>query len=183
VTAWQMAANTPQLQYARADGYRIIVVPEDIARALGKLTDLNGNPMTDLDAYRDAWNNSFSFSFVEPGGMTAAERAVYEQTAAIAVLAGLDLAESGAPAILISETMRLNDTGYPVLGVWEPHERRVVVRRDQLAGLASYAGTLLHEIGHVRSDTADGTLEFEHELTDLLGTIAALVLSDRRAGP
>jgi len=182
VTAWQMAANTPQLQYARADGYRIIVVPEDIARALGKLTDLNGNPMTDLDAYRDAWNNSFSFSFVEPSGMTGAERAVYEYTAAIAGLAGLDLAGPGAPAVLISETMRLNDTGYPVLGVWEPQDHRIVVRRDQLAGLAGYAGTLLHEIGHVRSDTADGTLEFEHELTDLLGTIAALVISGPRAG-
>ncbi len=75
VTAWQMAANTPQLQYAREDGYRIVVVPEDIARALGKLTDLNGNPMTDLDAYRDAWNNSFSFTFVEPSAMSDAERA------------------------------------------------------------------------------------------------------------
>jgi hypothetical protein len=186
VTAWQMAANTPQLQYAREDGYRIIVVPEDIGRALSKLTDLNGNPMTDLDAYRDAWNNSFSFSFVDPSQMTGAERAVYEQTAAIGALAGTDLAGPGAPAVLISETMRLNDTGYPVLGVWEPQDHRVVVRRDQLASLPSYAGVLLHEIGHVRSDTADGTLEFEHELTDLLGTIAALALggvSSGRAGP
>ncbi len=177
VTAWQMAANTPQLQYARADGYRIIVVPEDIARALGSMSDLNGKPMTDLDAYRDAWNDSFSFSFIDPTAMTAAERGVHDQTAAIAALAGTDLARPGAATVLISETMRLNDTGYPVLGVFEPQHQRIIIRRDQLASLPTYAGTLLHEIGHLRSDTADGTLEFEHELTDLLGTIAATALT------
>ena len=183
VTAWQMAANTPQLQYAREDGYRIVVVPEDIARALGKLTDLNGNPMTDLDAYRDAWNNSFSFTFVEPAAMSDAERAVYDRTAAIAALAGTDLAQPAAPAVRISETMRLNDTGHPVLGVWEPQHHRIVIRRDQLAGLPMYAGTLLHEIGHHRSRTDDGTLEFEQQLTELLGRIAATALAHVTAPP
>src|SRR5262249_17070351 len=146
VTAWQMAANTPQLAYARADGYRIVVVPEDIARALGSMTDLNGNPMTDLAAYRDAWNDSFSFTFVDRAAMTAAERQVHDHTAAIAALIGADLARPDAPAVLVSETMRLNDTGYPVLGVWEQEERRIVIRRDQLADLRTYAGTLLHEL-------------------------------------
>jgi hypothetical protein len=176
VTAWQMAANTPQLQYAREDGYRIIVVPEDIARALSKLTDLNGNPMTDLDAYRDAWNNSFAFTFIDLPAMTVTERHIYQQTAAIAALAGTDLTSAGAPAVRISETMRLNDTGHPVLGVWEPQHRRIVIRRDQLAGLATYAGTLLHEVVHQRSNTGDATLEFEQQLTDLLGKIAARAL-------
>jgi hypothetical protein len=180
VTAWQMAANTPQLQYAREDGYRIVVVPEDISRALSKLTDLNGNPMTDLAAYRDAWNNSFAFTFIEPAGMSAAERAVFDRTASIAALAGTDLAASGAPAILISETMRLNDTGFPVLGVWEPQHRRIVIRRDQLADLATYAGTLLHEVVHQRSNTGDATLEFEQHLTGLLGTVATLALNAER---
>jgi len=183
VTAWQMAANTPQLQYARDDGYRIVVVPEDIARALGKLTDLNGNPMTDLDAYRDAWNNSFSFTFVEPAAMSDAERAVYDFTAAIAALAGTDLAQPAAPAVRISETMRLNDTGHPVLGLWEPQHHRIVIHRDQLAGLPAYAGTLLHEIGHHRSGTDDGTLEFEQQLTELLGRIATTALAQLNAPP
>jgi hypothetical protein len=177
VTAWQMAANTPQLEYARADGYRIIVVPEDIARALGSMTDLNGNPMTDLDAYRKAWNDSFSFNFVDQAAMTVAERDVHDRTSAIGALVGTGLDRKGAPIVLISETMRLNDIGYPVLGVWDPAERRIIIRRDRLASLATYAGTLLHEIGHMRSDTSDGTLEFEQELTDLLGAVAAAALA------
>ena len=78
--------------------------------------------------------------------------------------------------MLISETMRLNDAGSPVLGIWESAERRVVIRRDQLSGIASYAGTLLHEIGHMVSGSSDGTLDFEVVLSELLGRVAATVL-------
>ncbi|HLL64196.1 MAG TPA: hypothetical protein VK453_00435 [Micromonosporaceae bacterium] len=177
VTAAQMAANTPQVTYAQADGYRIVVVPDAIARSLAAMTDLDGNPMTDLNAYRQAWNDSFAFNFVDPAAMTAAERTVHDRTRAIAALVGTDLSQPTAPVVLISETMRLNDTGYPVLGVWEPAHARIVIRRDQLTDLPSYAGTLLHEIGHLRSNTPDGTLAFERELTDLLGIVAATALS------
>jgi hypothetical protein len=69
----------------------------------------------------------------------------------------------------ISETMRLSDRGDPVLGQWEAHEHQIVIRRDTLQDLASYVGTLLHEIGHVLSGTTDATLDFENELSRLLG--------------
>lgn len=175
VSAWQMAEDTAQLRYARDDGYRIVVVPEDIAVALGRLTDLNGNPMVNLNRYRDEWNDSFTFAFVDPAAMTPAERAVYQRTNEVAALARIDLAKRGVP-VRISETMRLNDSGDPVLGLWEPGERRIVIRRDMLASLGTYAGTLLHEITHMASATRDGTLDFEDELTRLLGLLAAAAL-------
>lgn len=175
VSAWQMGEDTAQLRYARDDGYRIVIVPEDIAFRLGSMTDLNGNPMVNLNRYRDEWNDSFTFSFVEPAAMTSAERAVYRRTTEIGVLARVDLARRKVP-VLISETMRLNDAGDPVLGVWEPIEHRIVIRRDTLQDLGKYAGTLLHEITHMDSGTHDGTLDFESELTSLLGVLAAQAL-------
>jgi hypothetical protein len=180
VTAWQMMGDTAQLRYARDDGYRIVVVPEDIARSLGGLTDLSGRPLVDLDKYRNEWNDSFSFTFVGPDLMTLAESEVFSRTQEIGALAGVDLARRKI-AVLISETMRLNDTGDPVLGIWESSEQRIVVRRDQVADLARYAGTLLHETGHMTSGTTDGTLEFESELSRLLGMTAAAAL--RATGP
>ncbi len=175
VTAWQMADDTVQLQYAREDGYRVVVVPEDIAHALGRLTDLHGRPLVDLEKYRNDWNDSFSFAFIHQNDMTPAERTVYGRTREIAALAGVDLVRQKVQ-ILVSETMRLNDVGNPVLGIWEGATQRIVIRRDQLAGLATYAGTLLHEIGHMTSKTTDGTLEFESELSRLLGITAATAL-------
>ena len=49
--------------------------------------------------------------------------------------------------------------------------------------IASYAGTLLHEIGHMASGTTDGTLEFESALSRLLGltAVAALKHQERAA--
>jgi hypothetical protein len=98
VTAWQMAGDTAQSRYALDDGYRLVVVPEDIARSLGCLTDLNGEPLVDLGRYRDEWNDSFSFTFVEPAAMTPAEQAVYARTTDIAALACVDFTrqDSGA---------------------------------------------------------------------------------------
>ncbi len=139
VTAWQMAGDTAQLRYARDDGYRIVVVPEDIARSLGGLTDLNGRPLIDLDRYRNEWNESFSFTFVEAAAMTPAERAAFGRTQEIGALAGVDLARRNT-VVLISGTMRLNETGNPVLGIWEAAERRIVIRRDQLGELTRYGG-------------------------------------------
>jgi hypothetical protein len=178
VTTWQLGGDTAQMQYAKDDGYRIVVVPEDIARSLGDLTDLNGRPLVDLDRYRDEWNDSFSFSFIDSAAMTSAERAVFSRTGEIGALARVDLARRKT-AVLISETMRLNETGNPVLGVWEEAAQRIVIRRDQLTGLGRYAGTLLHEIGHMTSGTPDRSLEFESELSRLLGITAATALGEQ----
>lgn len=183
-SAWQMAEDTAQLRYARGDGYRIVVVPEDIAMALGSLTDLNGDPMVNLGCYRDEWNDSFTFSFVEPAAMTPAEHALYQRTNEIAALAHVDLSKRRV-SVRISETMRLSASGDPVRGLWESAERRIVIRRDTLRDVGTYAATLLHEITHMDSGTLDGTLEFENELTRLLGLIAAQALpasSGRRWG-
>ncbi len=153
------------------------MVPEDIARSLGGLTDLDGRPLVDLDRYRNEWNESFSFLFVGAAAMTPTEQAAFGCTQEIGVLAGVDLARRRT-AVLISETMRLNETGNPVLGVWEATERRIVIRRDQLSELARYAGTLLHEIAHMVSGAQDGSLDFESELSRLLGMTAATALGD-----
>ena len=79
-------------------------------------------------------------------------------------------------SVEISETMRLNEAGDPVLGLWEPEERRIVIRRDQLSALDQFAATFLHEVGHMASGTADGTVAFEVELSRLLGLAAAAAL-------
>jgi hypothetical protein len=76
--------------------------------------------------------------------------------------------------IAISETMRLGATGYAeATGVWEPKEGRIVIKRDRLATLASYAGTLLHEVAHAATSTADVSAPFEEALTAELGVIAS----------
>jgi len=177
VTVWQLREASPQLRYAEDDGYRLVTVPDDIAAALGRLTDLDGRPMMDLGAYREAWNESFQYSFVDPADLTQPERAVFTRADDIAQLAGIAIGHGRIRQLLVSETMRMSPRGDMVLGMWDPAERRIIVRRDQLHTLARFAGTLLHELGHAISGTSDGSMEFEAELTRLPGQVASLRLS------
>lgn len=174
ITALELEKGSPQIQYAKDDGYRLVVVPENIVRALQKHTDLEGEPLVDLERYRQSWNDSFSFMFIDPTALSVAEQKVFALVGPVTELAGLSLKRVGVDAILISETMRLADDGSQVmLGVFEDVERRIVIRRDQLTHAAAFCGTLLHELAHARSGVDDGTFEFEDELTRLLGKISA----------
>jgi hypothetical protein len=175
VTPWQ--TGMVAVQYAVDDGYRAVIVPENIARKLATLTDLDGNPILDLSRYQQQWNESFTFSFVEPADLTAAERDVYALVDTLAAIAEVDLTAAGVRAVRVSETMRLNEHGDQVLGLWDPSERHIVIRRDQLGDPARFAGTFLHEVTHAISGTVDGTLAFEDALTTGLGVVANTALN------
>jgi len=69
--------------------------------------------------------------------------------------------------------MRREESGMESVGLWEQAKRRIVVKRDQLKNLESYAGTLLHETAHALSGAGDVSREFELELTRIIGQISA----------
>jgi hypothetical protein len=165
--------------YARDDGYRVVIVPEDIARSLRGLTDLNGNPMVDLRSFQDTWNESFTFDFVAPEDLDDDERSIYDLTDAVLEIAGVDVEEADIEEILVSETMRLDEGGAEIIGVFDHGSRQIVIRRDQLGSLVSWAGTLLHEATHAESGAGDCTFAFEEALTHRLGAIAEAALQQR----
>jgi hypothetical protein len=157
-----------------------VPVPNNIRRKLKDAVDITGNPIVDLDRYRAQWNESFQFSFVDPADLTADERAVFERTDHILGLRG------GRPRqikdVLISTTMRLGASGYAeAAGVWEPKQGRIVIKRDQLASLDAYAGTLLHEVAHAVSGASDISAGFEDALTAETGVVATRGLASRSA--
>jgi hypothetical protein len=175
LTPSELAEARSFVDHARSDGYRVIVVPDNIRQKLPVLTDLSGVPIRDLTHYRQEWDQSFQFSFVPVEQLTSGERAIWEKTDAIFLLAG------GRPRylrdVLISETMRLQQQGYSeAAGVWDPGDQRIIIKRSQLADLAEYAGTLLHELVHARSGADDVSMAFEDALTRELGNIVACQL-------
>lgn len=176
LTSTELSMASRFVEYARNDGYQVIVVPDTIRHKLPQITDLSGAPIRDLLRYREEWDESFQFSFVPVEQLVPVELAVWERTQVILDLVG------GLPKcvqeILISETMRLQSHGYSeAVGLWDPADQRIIVKRDQLSCLADYAGTLLHEIVHARSGTVDFSLAFEEALTRELGDIVARLLT------
>jgi hypothetical protein len=166
----------PAVVHAVEEGYRMVIVPDDIARALGSMTDLEGRPMFDLTAFQQEWNESFVYDFVATEDLSEAEQAIYALTAPAAKLAGVNLAKLKL-SVAISETTRLSLGPNEVVGVWERAEKRIVIRRDQLASAQRYCGTFLHELTHAMTDLPDLCLEFEEALTVKMGTVAATGLA------
>jgi hypothetical protein len=176
VTAMQFYTSAGLISRAKADGYEIVVVPENVAAKLGTLEDIEGNALRDLNEYRQEWNASFEYEFVEPDALTPAERAVY---ALGEKLLGLVAKEAKRiRSVRISETMRINTyDGNEAVGVWDESNREVIVKRSQLAAAETFLGTLLHEIGHAYSGAPDINEVFEGALTHLLGRTGAAAVT------
>src|SRR6185312_1883494 len=114
---------------------------------------------------------SFTFDFVDADALSDDEHNVLSQRDAIAALAG------GLPShvsgVMVSNTMRVDfASGCDAVGLWDPETKSIVIRRDQLSSIQSFAGALLHEIIHAKTGYADVTREFELALTQLIGTAA-----------
>ncbi|MEA3055227.1 MAG: hypothetical protein QOD30_659 [Actinomycetota bacterium] len=179
VTARELGSAA--VAYARDDGLRAVVVPDDIVRALRTVTDLDGKPMFDLAAFNAEWNESFTFTFVPRSKMTKDERDIFDLTTDVLELADVDLDDAGVAAIKISETMRLDEGGSQVVGLCDHENGLIVIRRDQLADAATYFGTLLHEVEHAITGAHDCTFAFEDGLTTRLGVLAANALCQDEA--
>lgn len=176
VTAEQLMSNSSAVDHARGDGIHIITIPDTIQQEVSGMTDLSGAPIRDLGQYQSEWNNSFVFDFVEPGALAPCERVVFGQAQAIANLVG------GLPsrvrAVRFSNTMRVDfSTGSDALGLWDSETNSIVIRRDQLASLPDFAGTLLHELVHAETGYDDVTRDFEGALTAIIGKTASAALT------
>lgn len=162
---------------AISDGCEIIPIPENIKEKIRGLRDISGNIIRDMDQFKREWNESFEFKFISEKDMTPKERKVFRMTNAILGFVGGKPRE--VKEIKISETMRLELHSFTeAVGLWEETRRRVIIKRDQLRSLKDYAGTLLHEIAHVKSGSLDISSKFEQHLTSLIGMIIAKTIGE-----
>ena len=67
-------------------------------------------------------------------------------------------------------------TGQDTLGLWDPQNRWIILKRSLLTSLEAFAGTLLHEALHAKYALSDVSRDFEHYLTELCGKLAAQIL-------
>jgi hypothetical protein len=172
VTADELESGQAHLEYARREGLRIVTVPDRVHARLRGEKDVDGRPIRDLDEYITEWQDRFEYEFVDEAHLTDMERKVFSITEQIYSLACLDARWT----VSISETMQPAMLGNEVLGCWDPDGQRIVIRRDQLRSVESFAGILLHEIVHASTGTNDLTFEFEDALTEILGRLTASIL-------
>ena len=168
VTSQQMFTMGSTVQEARADGYKIVVVPDRLLARLSHLRDINGNPILDISGFVQVWNASFVYDFVDPSKLTKKERDVWSILPELNRLAG-DHARR-VKEVRISKTMRLDEGAYETEGVWD--SPNIVVKRTVLDSRRHFARVVLHEIAHASSLGNHGSLAFMAAIDDLAGIAA-----------
>jgi hypothetical protein len=164
-------SNADLLNHARADGYRVVTVPENIRNEIQDERDSEGNRLRDVGTYLEEYNESFEYDWVPEDEMTEDEREVWNHRDEILDL----LNDPPVEEIRVSETIRMTDRGEMANGVWDGNEQRIVIRRQQLNSVRDFASTLLHEVAHPRSGGApDLSKPFEDALTGLLGEVTEI---------
>ena len=178
VTSQQMFIMGATIQEARADGYKVIVIPDRLLARLSSLRDLNGNPILDISGFVQVWNASFTYDFIDPEKLNKAERAIWTILPELMRLAG-DHARR-VKEIRVSKTMRLDEGAYETEGVWD--SPNIVVKRSVLDSPRHFARVVLHEVAHASSGANHGSLAFMAAIDDLAGlaAVAATALTNRR---
>ncbi len=179
VTAEERTQRPDLVEHAVSDGLRTITIPE---RLKDKVSGAGGNkdaPVRLLSSYAQSFNESFKYDFVMEERLPEQEKKVFQLTSEI-----LELIGGKPPAvkeILISETMRPDEhVGFDADGVWIAATGQIIIKRSALSNREKFVGTLLHEIAHALSGASDISLQFENELTDLLGKVASVGISTHK---
>ena len=120
--------------------------------------------------YTQQKRESFSIEIIKPSTLSDNEKNIYLKTDVILNLVG------GKPScvkeIVIVKSL-YNGLNYMITGLWESSTGRILILRSQLSSLETYAGTLLHECAHATSRASDISREFETQLTNFIGLLAA----------
>ena len=171
VTPQEQSTEKHLLDYAKGDGLEIITIPNVIKEKIQGIEDVEGNMIRDISQYEQEYAESFEFEFISEAELTDSEKEVFSYKDKILNLVG------GKPKIVhdikISETLRVGSTVCGVAGLWKPSDGQIIIKREQLSNLRSFAGTLLHEIAHAKSGRPDIDQGFELALSDFLGKIGS----------
>jgi hypothetical protein len=181
LTSEELIEEKNLVDEAISQGNKIVVIPDNLRKRISGKKDIAGNIIRDLNQFYKEYQESFEFKFVSPEELNQSEKEIFNKTDKILSLIG------GKPPVVkeikISETIR-KEMGYSeTVGLWDPETGYIIIRRDMLASLEKYAGTLLHEVIHAISGTEDASREFEIALTDVLGKIVAKVLEGDQQAP
>ncbi|MDA0757033.1 MAG: ATP-binding protein [Crenarchaeota archaeon] len=171
VTPQEQSTEKHLLDYAKGDGKDVIIIPVIIREKIHGIKDIDGNVMIDVSQYQHEYNESFVFEFISESELTREEKEVFSCKDKIMKLVG------GKPKVVreikISETLREGSAVCGVEGLWQPKDGVIVIKRDLLSNLNSFAGTLLHEIAHAKSGYPDVDQNFESTLSEFLGEISS----------
>lgn len=176
ITSEDLQQNPSIIDEMKRGGYNPVVIPRNLAN---KMEDYNkgakeGEAFTTTNQFISDTQSKFKPTIISIEKLTEAEKKVYEKTEEILSIIG------GKPTqvreIQITEKIYDSEFYYETVGLWQPEEYRILIKRKQLRSISEYAGTLLHECAHAKSGAGDVNRDFESELTSIIGSLVSKLI-------
>ena len=182
VTPEELEESPSVIDEIKRSGNNVITIPSNIANKINEQnsrSDKNDRIIT-TSQFLSEQKERFKPTIISRDELTPEERAVYDKTDDILRLIG------GKPAQVMSieivdKIYEFEASSFETVGLWQSHERRILIKRKQLSDLSEYAGTLLHECAHASSGADDVSRVFELKLTKITGKLAGdLIMQSTR---
>lgn len=163
----------------RRDNKEPLIIPENLRHKIEGKSDFDGNPIVDINQYVSNYNDSFEFDFVQDSVLSKSEKKIYGYLDEIINVFGK--IPSTVKDIRISNNIRKDYFDNSVtLGVYDSSKELIVIHRNALKTLESFAGTLVHELIHAKTGLPDVNRDFETKLTNMIGKILSNFLKDKK---
>lgn len=173
VTPDEIANNNGSVnEILEESGKRIVFLPETVKNKAIK--ESNGAINT-IESVVKAYNESFNYVFIDVKQLTKKETINWMKIPVLLEKLNLSV---WFEKCFISE--RLKEYPDNTVGVWDNKLQKIVILRSQLQNETDLFGTVIHEIIHATTGAVDVSRYFESELTQMIGKLSAMILSDDR---
>ena len=172
VTARDMEDNPDTIDEMKISGRTPVYIPENIAAKMNEINYSGDSrrPFVTMERFCQEEQERFNPVIISENLLTEPEKTVYRNADKILALIG------GCPEavknIHVADKLYSVENGYETSGLWRPEKGEILIKRNQLASVECFAGTLLHECAHAVSNESDVSRGFELTLTDFLGKLA-----------
>lgn len=157
-----------------SSGKQFVTVPENLAKKLDSINDVNGESIVTSSTIFEEYRDSFQYEFINISDLTLPERKRYIRLTNWTVkFLGV---QDKKIKVKISKTLRPTIFGDDTLGEWIGFQNTIIIRRDTLKTDNEFLSTLIHEYIHATSGKADCTRDFEMALTNVIGNLAAALV-------
>ena len=150
----------------KESGREVVIVPDKAYDKLDGQNDYTGKEIGTFDTVIREYNSTFKYKFIPYSELDDNEKKVFDLKMRVL----LYYPNKYNRKILISETINTMISG-DTLGVYDPSENAIIIKRETLQNKAKFCEVLFHELVHSNTGFPDNNRSFENELGKIIGLL------------
>lgn len=167
-----------QVEILKQSGEELVLIPDNV---FGKISD---NINTFHNVF-DQYEKGFQYSFISYNELTEKEKDIFDSRKFVLNFFDeifldeiMKQPKVNTVSVKVSETTKIDSFGNEILGLYNPNENIIIIRRDVLRSQSKFFGVFAHELIHCISGYGDNSRDFENVLTRVIGYLFVKLKTD-----